>query len=335
MRYTLGQAAKKLGASTGAYGITDVRDAVNRAVESLAGMSGWECLRQVFRISSVGPCFTLPQGSAGLVRVCVNGQPSHVRGQDFRFLHSGPGDFDMDRPPLGFRPVGARNVLDIGMRPVMYDPDGPFRIFAIADGEDAQPPMQVRGVRPDGRLAGVSATVHPKAVYDALGDKVSGMEPDEAVPAGEVFQTITEVVLDNDARDYVTLYAEDVETLERFPIAVYNPEVKAPQFRKYSITGIAPGQVAELLVEVRVEPLPLVRDSDLLPFDGLDPVEWVIAADWCMKSGEIDKAQKYTDRAAQWLKAKEVTNDTVQTPIVVNSLFDGSMGEISGDAFNV
>lgn len=335
MRYTLGQAARKLKASSGAYGLTDVRDAINRAVETLAGMTGWECLRQVVRISSVGPCFTLPQGSAGLVRACVNGRPAHVRGPDFRFLHSGPGDFDMDRPPFGFHEVGVRNILDVGVRPVMYDPETPFRIFAIADGEDAQPPMHVKGVGPDGKAVDETLPVYSKAAYDNLGVKVSGMEPGDAVPCTVPFQTVAEVVLDVDARDYITLYAEDVETLDRFPVSVYHPEVKVPLFRKYSVPGVAPGQPIDLLVQVRLEPLPLVKDSDLLPFDGLDPVEWVMAADWCMKAGEVDKAQKYTDRAVQWMKAKEVADDTVQTAIVVNSVFDGSMGDISGDAFNV
>lgn len=335
MRYTLGQAAKRLGASVGAYGITDVRDAVNHAVESLAGMSGWECLRQVFRISSVGPCFTLPQGSAGLVRACVNGRPSTVRGQDFRFLQSGPGDIDFDRPPFGFAKVGAKNILDLGFRPVAFDPEGPFRLFAIADGDDDQPPLVVRGVNAGGRAVSVTVPVHGKAVYDGLGTKISGMEPDEAVPDDTEFGVVSEVVLDVNAGSYVTLYAVDTETSERFPIAVYHPEVKVPQFRRYSISGIGPGQPIDILVEVRIEPLPLIRDSDPLPFDGLDPIEWVIRADWCMKSGEVYSAQKYTNQAVQWMKAKEVANDTIQTPIVVNSLFDGSMGEISRDAFNV
>lgn len=335
MRYTLGQAVKRLSASSGAYGVTDVRDAINRAIEALAGMSGWECLRQVFRVSSVGPCFTLPQGSAGLVRVCVNGHPARLRSQDFRFLHSGPGDIDFSRPPRGFTAVDSRNVLDLGFRPVMVDPETPFRVFAVSDGADDQPPMTVRGVDTEGRFVEAEVTVHGKAVYDGLGAKISGMEPADAVVDHNFFQTISEVALDVNATSYVTLYAEDSETYDRFPIAVYHPEVKAPQFRKYSIPGVRGDQSVDLLVEARIEPLPLVRDSDQLPFDGIDPVEWVISADWCMKAGEVDKAQKYQSQAVQWMKSKEVVNDTVQTQIIVNSVYENSLGELSGDAFNV
>lgn len=335
MRYTLGQAARRLAASSGAYGIADVRDGINRAVETLSGMSGWDCLRQVVRISSVGPCFALPQGSAALVRVCVNGHPAHIRGQDFRFLHSGPGDIDLDHPPFGFREVPVRNVLDMGTRSVMHEPPKPFRVFAISDGRNVQPPMKVQGIDTEGRVVDASVTVHPHAVYDDLGTKVSGMELDEAPATSPVFQTVTEVVLDNDIDDYVTLYAEDAARHDRFPVAVYHPSAKVPQFRVYMLQGVPPGRPVEVLAQVRLDPLPLVRESDVIPFDGLDPIEWVMAADWCMKAGEVDKAQKYTERAAQWMKAREVTDDTIQTPMVVNGVFEGSLGEISREAFNV
>lgn len=332
MRYTLGQAVKMLQASSHAYGVTDVRDAVNRAIEALAGMSGWECLRHVIRFISAGPCITLPQGAAGLVRVCVNGTPASVRGQDFRFLHSGPGDLNV--VPNGFRRVGSANVLDLGEVPVIVEPNGPFRLFACSDGTAQAPGITVTGLNVDGRTETVVLPVVSAPVYSGS-TLISGQKPEDVEPDPTIFQVVTSVTLDPCVSDYVTLYAEDVDTLEKFPISVYHPYVLAPTFRKYSIPGISDCQPVEILAEVRVDPLPLVKDSDQLPFDGIDPVEWMIRADWCMKSNEVDTAQKYQAQAAQWLKSKEITNDTVQTPIVVNSLFDNSLGEISHEAFNI
>lgn len=335
MTYTLGQARKRLQASIHAYGVLDVRDAVNRAVEALAGLSGWECLRQVVRISSAGPCFTLPQGAAGLVRACVNGKPTTVRGQDFRFMHSGPGDIDMSNPPFGFSTVPPRNILDLGFRPVMVEPERPFRIFAVSDGTDPQPDVTVRGVGPDGRYAEASVHVYGRRVTDDLGAVVSGCDPADAVVDDHAFQVVESVVLDDSCTDYFTLYAEDADTCDRFPVAVYHPEVKNPRFRRYSVPGIGPGQPVDLLVETRIAPLPLVRDSDQLPFEGIDPVEWMINYNWCMKAGEVDKAEKFKMQAVQWLKSNEVANDTVQTQVVINSVYENSMGEVSADAFNI
>jgi len=335
MTYTLGQLKKRLHASIHAYGVTDVRDAVNRAVENLAGLNGWECLRRVVRIITVGPGFTLPQGSAGLVRVCVNGRPLTVRGQDFRFVHSGPGDIDMSRPPDGFTPVPMRNVVDMGFKPVIVEPERPFRLFAISDSEAPQPPLRVTVTRTDGRVAGFDLSVYSKAKYDALHNLVSGCEPEDAVPDGTQAQVVDDIVISDSCDDYLTLYAEDVSTGERFPIAVYHPEVKNPQFRRYSIMGADPRAPVDVLAEVRIDPLPLVRDSDALPFEGIDPVEWMINYNWCMKAGEVDKADKFKAQAVQWLKSCEVANDSVQTQVIVNGVYQNSMGELSEEAFNI
>ena len=61
----------------------------------------------------------------------------------------------------------------------------------------------------------------------------------------------------------------------------------------------------------------------------------MINYDWCMKSGEVDKAQKFKSEAANWLKSKEIVKDTVQTSIVINGQMPGSNGEDSFAAINV
>ena len=66
-----------------------------------------------------------------------------------------------------------------------------------------------------------------------------------------------------------------------------------------------------------------------------EPIEWMIRADWAMKSGEVTQAQNYRNQAMNWLKAHEVTDDTIQTQVVVNSVYAGSMGEISEEADNI
>ena len=112
MQYTLGQAIRKLSTTSHAYGADNVADGINDAIQALAGLTGWECLRKVLRIFSAQPSFALPQGCAGLVRACVGGRPVSVRGQDFEFLHSGPGD--IRTPPPGFSRIPNANIVDRG-----------------------------------------------------------------------------------------------------------------------------------------------------------------------------------------------------------------------------
>ena len=118
-------------------------------------------------------------------------------------------------------------------------------------------------------------------------------------------------------------------------VAQYHPAVAAPRFHRYEIQNMMPRVGVDLLVEVRLDPLPLIHDTDILPFDSLEPIEWMMQAAWYTKSGEIEAAQKMHSLAMNWLKARETTEATVQTPVIVNSLFPGSPGEVSMEAVNI
>lgn len=349
MLYTLGKAKKALKEATNAYGQTDLREMVNRAIQTLSGMKGWERLRKVLRFPCIGPRFFLPQGCAGLVRACVNGRPATVRAQDFSFIHSGPGD--IARPPSGFMPVRAANVRDAGEEPVMAEPVAPCRLGAWSPRGGGV--LHLRYLTPDGRYARVDLGVNKDPVYDSSGNLVDGVPFSGVAPGSEseqesededypvwnpaVVQCVTEVVLDlpEDYGEYVTLYAADYARGHVYPLATYNPEVDIPTFRHYDISEVRHGQPVEILAEVRIDPLPLVKDTDVLPFQSISPVEWVIRGDWAMKANEPDTAQKYYAQAAQWLQAQEVVDTTIQTAVVVNSSFVNSPGEVSMEAVNI
>lgn len=340
MQYTFAQACNRLAgrtlgmASSPVAAAAKVKDEINEAIQELAGLSGWECLRRVLRFISVGPCFALPQGSAGLVRLCMNGRPAMLRTPDFRFIQSGPGD--LRRPPAGFCPIDVNNVIDGGRKPTIVEPQAPFRLFAYSDSP-GQPDLKVRGVDPTGR--DVTLAVPMEGVYDSV-TGAYGSESDSdpyqtEISVDAILQQVTAVVVDADASSYITLFAEDVQSGDRFPIALYHPDVKVPGFRHYHTPGVRPGQPVELLAEVRIEPLPLVRDDDVIPFDTLDPIEWMMRSRWCMQSGEVDQAGKYQERAQQWLKARELADNQVQTSVVINNVFANSLGEASLETWNI
>lgn len=331
MQITLGQACEELAASVNAYGSVDVKKSINKALRALVRLHPLKCFRKIVRFTSAGPGFVLPQGSAGLVRACVNGRPVTMRGQDFRFMLSGPGD--MDRPP--FSPVDVSNILDLGFRPVMFAPSRPFRVFAFVEGEADQPAVTVRGYSPQGKEI-VVRTV-PQAHREWTPDASEGSEYGTEIydPEPQVFQEITKVTIDKCATKYVTLCAVDWETGYEFAIGVYNPRVAAPVFRHYELPGWPEGHPVEILAEVRMDHIDLIDDDDVLPVDCTDPVEWMIRADWEMKAGETQRADNYRKKAEEWLQREEQTTHTVQTRITVNSEYYGSPGEISADAANI
>lgn len=332
MQYTLAQACREISTTLHAYGSDDAKAAVNKALQALAGLSGWECLRRVVRIFSAQPQFALPQGCAALVRACVNGRPVTVRGQDFQFLHSGPGD--ALRPPHGFCMVPDANILDLGSYPVEFTPAAPFTLFAESAGED-EPDLVVKGRTPDGRIVRLSVPV----------GAVDGSDSDDgpyfahshgvhsAAPADIRLADIHEVTVDPCAEHYVDLWCVDARG-ERVRIATYHPDVAVPTFRRYMVQGARPGGM-ELLAEVRIDPLPLVEDTDVVPFDTLEPIEWMVQMAWYVKSGEIEAAQKMMQLATAWLKQRETTAAKVQTAVISNSLYRGSLGELSMEAMNI
>lgn len=323
---TFKQAQDELTGTTGMTVSGDVRKSINRALRALVKLHPLKCFRKVVRFMSAGPGFVLPQGSAGLVRACVNGSPVTMRGQDFRFLLSGPGD--MDRPP--FRRVD--NIVTLGPKPVMYEPKRPFRILAYVEGATTGlGGLKVSGYSPDGAL--VSETIRPGHAFYTHGSPV------EFTPGDEVFSEITEVVLlPNDkgaTPKYITLCAEDFGSERQFGIAVYNPSIPVPTFMHYELQGVPPNHPVEILAEVRMDHVDLVDDYDVLPISTTEPIEYMIRADWEMKSGETQRADVYRQKAEEWLRREEATTHTVQTKVTVNSEYWGSPGEISAEAYNI
>lgn len=318
---TLGQACEELKPTRDAYGADDLKRSINKALRALMGLHPLRCFRRVFRFVSAGPRFVLPQGCAGLVRACVNGRPVTMRGQDFKFLLSGPGD--MNRPP--FRAVETDNIYDLGEKPIMIEPHFPFKVFAYAEDE-SQPALKVRGYGPDGKE--VLAEPVPYN-HDAL---VSGIE---YTPEPAVFTEITSVVLGEGTSKYITLCAYDEVRDVAVTIALYNPRENTPSFRHYELMGWPQGKPVEILAEVRMGHIDAVDDNDRLIIDTAEPIEWMIRADWEMKAGETQKAGIYRSEAEKWLRQHEAVNETVQTKITVNSDYHGSPGEISDDAFNI
>ena len=318
--YTFGQAKRMFANAPFLHGSTGIGDQINNAIFALAGLNGWEFLRRLVRMSSATPVFTLPQGVAGLTRLCVNGAPASIHGQDYQFLHSGPGDLD-GFVKQGFSMLPARDVADLGYSPVMTPVTSPCVLAATAAHVDegrAQAPLTVNGYAPSGERI-------VKKV-----DVVQGV----MAPAYEVFydggdtrfMSIESVVLDPHADDYITLWGMD-QCARVSLLGHYHPSVQVPKFRQYRIKAPHRGPY-DLLAEVRVDPLPLVNDEDVVPIPSLEPIRLMMLYNHQVTMNELQSAQQYMQQAMQWLQQMQVADNTVQTPVVQNVLFEGSGGDV-------
>lgn len=322
MKYTFGDAKRILVGSAHSKAV-DVGQKINDAVQALCGANPWEheFLRQVVRISSATPVFSLPQGAAGLVRACVNGRPVSLHGQDFQFLSSGPGDLGHVGP--GFRMLSAQDIEDLGQSPVWWQPMVPSYLAATTTSDRPQPPITVHAVAPDG---------------ERFTFQIEPAQPGESpvFDTSRAVATVESVVLDQSADGYICLHATDRATQNfSVTIAKYHPSFRVPQFRCYRINSCPHRGPYDILAEVQVEPFPFIDDDDVLPFPTLEPIKCMMLYQWNFQNNETAAAEKYLTQALQWLGRFNSAKNTVQVPTVMNVQYNMSMGELSNWCVNL
>ena len=325
MQFTLRQARAALSAYAHDHTTPDLIASINDAILTLSSYDAWARLRKVMRLKVTGPYFSLPQDADSVVRACVNGIPTSVLGQDYRFLSSGPGD--LSTIPTGFHFLDP-GVIDLGVFPTMREIKEPSHLVAyISDtGAPTQPDLVVTGHIEGGELR----TIHlPPAKQETVLQSV------EYYVSDEKFIDVTSVVIDGTATAYLNLYATPTKEAlwntddTGIVLGTYHPEILAPEFHRYMIPGVASNKSVELLCEVRINPLPLVDDNDVLPFGSLEPVKYAMMANRYFTIGEIDAGIKYRDLAVQFLTAAEASESKKQTFVVENMLYSNSLGEMS------
>lgn len=331
--YTFGQAKSLLRNSAYLHGDGDIGAQIDAAVQSLAGLSGWQFMRGLVRTFSAGPVLTLPQGSADLTRVCVNGRPASLHAQDYQFLHSGPGDLD-GYVRHGFSLVRGSDVADLGHSPLMVQPRSPACFVAVSRYVDVpdpsgktrpQAPVSISGTAPDGSLVKASVPV----IQGSLHEYPSYESFDQTV----WFSSVSNVVLDQFADEYITIYMMDTHGVISMA-AHCHPRIQVPRFRQYRISSpVHPPY--DILAEVRLDPLPLVDDDDVIPIPSLEPIKHMMLYNANLAMNEQQTAQSYLQMATSWLNQMQQADNTIQTPVVQNVLYEGSGGELTEEFFNL
>ena len=314
MLYTF-KDAKRILANAAHSSSVDIGQKINDAIRALCSVNPHEheLLRQVIRLFSASPVISLPQGAAGLVRACVNGKPATMRGQDFQFLSSGPGDFNSRS--RGYRhKVGS--FTDLGTSPIWGSICRPGRLAAVCRGTDRQPPLTVHAIDTCGDLVKFTLTPIPE-------------DPEPVVEfSGEPIQSIEHVVLDEHTSDYITLLFDDGRGLEPAVLGRYHPRIKVPEFRQYRLDVPFCGPY-DVLAEIQIEPMELVDDDDVLPFPSLEPIKCMMKYEWHLQNDEGAAAERDLKSAMQWLTMNNSFNNVMQTPTVLNVPYVGSTGQMS------
>lgn len=319
MYYTLAQAEEKL-ARFADGGACDVRSCINDALEQLSNLEAWRCLRRLVRISVQHDVLPLPQSVEALVRVCVDGAPSHVFGTDYQFLQSGVGDMDFDnRVGIGFSDYGAGHATMFDI-----DPAHPCALAAISsDPADTGRVVTVHGRATDGTDATFAVPVRKWAGSAGV------LDFDISAVAGASATQVDRVVLPSGLRGYVSLYGAGTGGVQF--LAKYHPSVIVPEFRRYRVNWtVDEDGPTSVLAEVKLRFMPLVAPTDVLPFDSLAAVQFMMQAVKEINAGNLQAGMNYQALAVSRLEEKESSQTRVQGLQVENALYDFSPGGATG-----
>lgn len=316
MRYTFGQAKRSLARFADAYGLADVGEAINIAVDELANTANWQRMKRVVRMNAAGPYLALPQDCDTIVRAAIDGRPVSIKGTDYEFLQGGPGD--LDYVPDGYAPL--HGIHDLGYYASMFDPPEamPVAAFSVSETDGK---LRVRGRLDSGDTAGAEIAVN---IWTDVGEM-----PAEPSVSAVSFASIDSVVLPTGAAAYISLYGYldgEWHFLSRM-----HPGIQVPEFRRYRIPGFSDedDKTYRVLAEVRARFLPMVDDRDAVPFDSLLPVQYMLQSMRAASIGEKRDAEEFRVMAERGLVVRENTQNERQGFVVINTQYSGSPGEAS------
>ena len=325
MRYTFGQAKQSLSRYASAYGLVDVGATINTAIDELSRSRVWQRLRKVVRFTVTDEYFSLPQDCGAIVRAAVDSVPVSVHGLEYEFLHSGPGDLDFQE--AGLAPLNG--IQRVGVYPTMYDMPAalPLAAFTTVLPTGA---LRVRGKNANGDRVIVDVPV----TQWAGPDDAAGLDPTTVTKSAESIAEIDSITLPNDASAYISLFSVGDELSN---IARMHPKQTIPEFTRYRLPGFSAteGTTYRVLAEVALRFVPLAEDDEVLPFDSILPVQFMMQSMWAMEAGEVKAADDYRQRAEMLLMRREESELERQTLIVVNRIYDGSAGQASDNWANI
>lgn len=324
MYYTLAQAEEKL-ARFADGGACDVRSAINDAIEQLSSLELWRCMKRIVRIAVKNDVLPLPQNVEALLRVCVDGRPSHVFGTDYQFLQSGVGDMDWNGPRgLGFSDYGSGHSTQFDI-----DPRAPGVLVAVSeDPRDQGKQMTVSCMQEGGTDTTLTVTIKRWAGSSGT----FGFDP--TAVAGTPVTEVTRVVLPSGLRGYVSLYVCNEDSIHF--LAKYHPTILVPEFRRYRVNFARDSKNAtSVLAEVRLRFMPLVAPADVIPLDSLSSVQFMMQSVKEFNAGNIQAGAEFQEMASMRLAQKEQAQTRVQGVVVENSLYDLSPGAAMGGFQNI
>lgn len=293
-----------------------VKDRINEAQRRLLteGKADWASTQRHLRIRTCRSCLSLPREFETARLIAVNCGPAYIFPMSYQYLENGPGPESAD----GFGDA----LEDMGDGwPAMFDlPDdvSGLKLFAVSTSlDDTKLVIRAFGKTADGSevlrssgLPGFDLSIRQWA-RGVEGSLVGYPEVSSDVSVA----SISQIVLPEGRKGYVSLYAVNETTHEMYFLSKYHPAETTPSYRRYRVLrGIADTEsTVQILAKLRH--VPLSQDDDVLLIQNLDAIKTMVMAIREENAGNISAALALEERANQQL-ARQMANKRSGDPII-------------------
>lgn len=295
-----------------------VLDRLNEAQRRLLseGRADWESTQRHVKICARTSCFALPREFESARLVSIDGGPANIFPNSYQYLENGPGversqdHYGKDLEDLG---LGWPTFFDV---PCASGVD--FYLFAASTSrDDVEKPVVVYGRRKDGSeilrdsgLPGLDLTV--RFWSEGVEGRLDGYpEVSSSIPV----HSISQIVLPEGRKGYLTLYAVNPVTHEMFFLSKYHPAETNPSYRRYRVLGHGCSCETCLVVLAKVRHIPLTEDDDVLLIQNLDALKTMVRAIREENAGNESVAMALEEKANQQL-ARQLANTRSGDPIL-------------------
>lgn len=319
--YTMQEAESRL-VSFAMGGAVGVRADIVNAMQALADMGTWESLRQFVRFQTQpGGRFVLPPAFESVVRITLNGTPRPIRGMEFHFQYSGPGAPESIRKNerLMCDPVDAGLLSPVAGLRADSSLTGRLSLALRTTGTTAPTSPGILYMA-DGTTQEIDIVTTTPTVGDSV-ELASGVEASYiTIPVSELAEgTMIEIW-------YCQM--QDGEPFTKY-ITVNGNEFR-PTLRHYFIPGVADTYSVDCMAEVRPIVDRVYASDDIIPFQTLLPIQYMMQAQRDFANGNAAAGEKYLQLAQGFMKARDDTNIKRQTIVTFNDA-SGALGWGSGD----
>jgi len=267
-------------------------DAVNEAIERLLYKPDLveKMAVRTLRITAFGNAFTAPRFVERVLKARIDNGTVSTRSQWYEFMASGPGMAEDDAS-------GRQDLLDRGEVATQYNipdnQDSGYHLMALSDNvADADLALRVRGLDETGREVffdnqiGEAIPLTGGAGVDTIGAYSTNL-----------FSKITNVIKPK-TTGYIYLMTWNPTTGERFQLATYHPDETVPAYRQYSFKGYNYNAEAvpftyDVFALVKVRPVPITRDEDLLLISNRSAIKAMVQAIHAYDSNDPERGAAY------------------------------------------